>query len=128
MLIPVNSQLNGTLNSTGAAFYTVTLRNGYNLPINNLAAEMSFVGPPGCPITPEQVYASEIHINYLNGGNTVPPNEEVVIIATITTDNAPTSCQGAPFMLVAPSISVQFQFVGGPPTYNAQVLMFTIMP
>lgn len=131
MLTLVNSQLQGTLNSTGTAFYTATLKNPYDQPINNLAVQIALVGL-FCPITAEQISVSKITITYPKSDNTVPPGEEVFISAIITANKAPTNCSDAtpptPFMLIAPKISVQFQLVGVPPTYNSSMTVFQIMP
>jgi hypothetical protein len=131
MLTLVNSQLQGTLNSTGTAFYTATLKNPYDQPINNLTVQIALAGL-FCPITEEQISVSKITVTYPKSDNTVPPGEEVFISAILTTNKAPTNCLDAvpptPFMLIAPKITVQFQFVGAPPTFNSSMTLFLITP
>jgi hypothetical protein len=130
MLTLVDSQLHGILNSTGTAFYMATLRNPYDMTIENLVVQIT-LAPLFCPFTPSQISVSSINITYPGSDNTVPPGEEVLVSCTITANNAPTICTMGKSLfaeIVVPSISVQFQLVGTPPTFNSAMATFGVTP
>jgi hypothetical protein len=130
MLTLVDSQLHGVLNSTGTAFYMATLSNPYDVTIEDLVVVIT-LAPLFCPFTPSQISVSNINITYPGSGNTVPPGEEVLVSCTITANDAPAICTIDKSLfaeIVVPSISVQFQLAGTPPTFNSAMSVFGITP
>jgi hypothetical protein len=133
MLKVVDSQLLEPIGSTGSTYYMAILCNQYDVAINILTAQISLASQLGqgvCPITAEQLYISNQAVFYPSGQkNTVLPKEEMVIMAYIHTDNAPTSCPvgGVNYTtMIVPSITVSFEFASEPPSFTSSLSRFPI--